>query len=90
MFGQRRFEISLPMDRRRELDALAAETGVSASDLARLAIIRLLASRAGALRSVVPCLRRRRGVRGYVRFTPKSGHMQCSKKLFDHFVSSRN
>jgi metal-responsive CopG/Arc/MetJ family transcriptional regulator len=45
MDTQRRFEISLPTERRRELDALAAETGVSASDLARLAIVRLLASR---------------------------------------------
>jgi ribbon-helix-helix protein len=38
MDTQRRFEISLPMERRRELDALAAETGVSASDLADQAL----------------------------------------------------
>ena len=37
-----RFEISLPTCRRRELDALTVETGLSASDLARLAITRML------------------------------------------------
>jgi hypothetical protein len=42
---QLRFEISLPADRRRELDALAGEVGISASDLARLAITRLLNGR---------------------------------------------
>lgn len=39
-----RFEISLPLSRRQELDALATELGVSASDLARFAISRLLAN----------------------------------------------
>jgi hypothetical protein len=37
-----RFEIRLAPERRQELAALAAEIGMSASDLARLAIYRLL------------------------------------------------
>jgi hypothetical protein len=37
-----RFEIVLPADRRAELAALAAEAGVTASALARLAIVRML------------------------------------------------
>jgi hypothetical protein len=41
----RRFEIQLPAERRAELDSLADEIGTNAADLARLAIIRLLANR---------------------------------------------
>jgi hypothetical protein len=40
-----RFEIRLTPARRQELSALAADVGMSASDLARLAIQRLLNSR---------------------------------------------
>jgi hypothetical protein len=40
-----RFEIRLAPERRQELAALAADVGISASDLARLAILRLLNSR---------------------------------------------
>jgi hypothetical protein len=39
-----RFEIRLTQARRQELAALAADVGISASDLARLAIYRLLHS----------------------------------------------
>jgi hypothetical protein len=38
-----RFELLLPAARRRELDALAAEAGLSSSDVVRLAIARLVA-----------------------------------------------
>jgi predicted transcriptional regulator len=41
----KRFEIKLPEDRRAALDALANQTGVSASDLARLAINQMLEDR---------------------------------------------
>jgi hypothetical protein len=37
-----RFEIVLPADRRAALGALAAEAGLSAAALARLAIVRML------------------------------------------------
>lgn len=40
-----RFEITLPADRRQDLNDLANDLGLSASDLARLAIARLLAAR---------------------------------------------
>jgi hypothetical protein len=40
-----RFEIRLSTERKRELDDLAAEIGVSAADCARLAIHRLLSCR---------------------------------------------
>jgi hypothetical protein len=43
-----RFEMRLPAARRQELADLAAEVGISSSDLARLAISRLLA-RPGSL-----------------------------------------
>ena len=38
-----RFEITIDEQRKRDLDALAAEVGISSRDLARLAIVRLLA-----------------------------------------------
>jgi hypothetical protein len=40
-----RFEVWLPSERRRELDELAGEAGLSSSDLVRLAISRLLTER---------------------------------------------
>jgi len=39
---RKRFEVVLPADRRAELARLADDAGISAADLARLAIIRLL------------------------------------------------
>jgi hypothetical protein len=39
-----RFEITMPAKHRRALNALATKTGLSASDLVRLAIVRLLAN----------------------------------------------
>jgi hypothetical protein len=42
--NQKRFEIVLPADRRAGLERLAKEVGVSSSDLARIAIGRLLAN----------------------------------------------
>lgn len=41
-----RFEIKIPADRRRELEALADRMGLKASQLARLAIVALLDRRA--------------------------------------------
>jgi hypothetical protein len=41
-----RFEITLPVSRRQELDAFAAELGMTPTALARLAITRLLVNRA--------------------------------------------
>jgi hypothetical protein len=38
-----RFELLLPAARRRELDALAAEAGLSSADVVRLALARLVA-----------------------------------------------
>lgn len=58
-----RFEITLPADRRQALNELAAEIGLSASDLARLAINRLLSEHGDMLRGFKiqrqgkPCLR---------------------------------
>jgi hypothetical protein len=43
MEQQTRFELLLPAARRRELDALAAEAGLSSAAVARLAIARLVA-----------------------------------------------
>jgi predicted DNA-binding protein len=40
-----RFELRLPAERRRELDALARETGLSAADVVRLSIKHLLEHR---------------------------------------------
>lgn len=40
-----RFEVTLPAERRRELDDLAREIGTGSADLARLAITRLLNNR---------------------------------------------
>jgi hypothetical protein len=40
-----RFEFRLPTERRRELDALAAELGLTSAGLARLAVVRLLQQR---------------------------------------------
>jgi hypothetical protein len=45
-----RFEVWLPSQRRRELDELAGEAGLSSSDLVRLAISRLLTEREVVLR----------------------------------------
>lgn len=45
-----RFELKLREDRRAALDSLADEAGISASDLVRLAINRLLDDRASLLR----------------------------------------
>lgn len=45
MSSTTRFEIKLPPERRRQLDDLAAASGVSATDLARLAIGQLLEQR---------------------------------------------
>jgi hypothetical protein len=45
-----RFEFSLPADRRRELDQLSEETGLSAADLARLGIRWVLSHRDVLLR----------------------------------------
>jgi len=45
MTNATRFEIKLPAERRAQLDARADEAGVSASDLARLAIGKLLEDR---------------------------------------------
>jgi hypothetical protein len=45
-----RFEFSLPEDRRRELDRLSEETGLSAADLARLGIRWVLSHRDVLLR----------------------------------------
>ena len=42
MAHPRRFEVSLPADRRAGLERLAQEVGVSSADLARIAIGRLL------------------------------------------------
>jgi hypothetical protein len=42
MVNRRRFEVALPAVRRAELARLADDAGISAADLARLAIIRLL------------------------------------------------
>jgi hypothetical protein len=42
MRDRKRFEIAMPASRRAELERLANDLGTSASDLARLAIIRLL------------------------------------------------
>ena len=42
MINRRRFEVALPAVRRAELARLADDAGISAADLARLAIIRLL------------------------------------------------
>jgi hypothetical protein len=42
MRDRKRFEIAMPSSRRAELERLADDLGTSASDLARLAIIRLL------------------------------------------------
>jgi hypothetical protein len=41
-FTQARFDLTMPASQRRELAALAAENGLSSSDLARLAIKHLL------------------------------------------------
>ena len=49
MENETRFEFRLSADRRRELAELAAETGLSASDLARLAVRRLIADPGGLL-----------------------------------------
>jgi hypothetical protein len=51
--NDQRFEIRLSETRRRELDALAHETGLSATALARLSIAWLLKNQA-ALRGAVP------------------------------------
>jgi predicted DNA-binding protein len=40
-----RFELRLPAERRRELDALARETGLSAADIVRLSIKQMLERR---------------------------------------------
>jgi hypothetical protein len=45
-----RFEFQLPADRRRELDQLSEETGLSAADLARLGIRWVLSHRDVLLR----------------------------------------
>jgi hypothetical protein len=45
MNNDARFELRLPTQRRAQLEALADETGLSAADLARLAIGRLLDDR---------------------------------------------
>jgi hypothetical protein len=45
-----RFEFKLPAQRRAELDNLADEAGLTASDLVRLAIRRLLEQRAAILK----------------------------------------
>jgi uncharacterized protein YdbL (DUF1318 family) len=42
MENEARFEFRLSADRRRELSELARESGLSASDLARLAVRRLI------------------------------------------------
>jgi hypothetical protein len=42
MRDRKRFEIAMPASRRAELERLANDLGTSASDLARLAIIRML------------------------------------------------
>ena len=39
-----RFEITMPAKHRRALNALATKTGLSSSDLVRLAIVRLLSN----------------------------------------------
>ena len=49
-----RFEFKLPAQRRAELDSLADEAGLTASDLARLAIRRLLDQRAEVLQLSEP------------------------------------
>jgi hypothetical protein len=46
-----RLEVRVPADRRRELEQLAAETGLSVAGLIRLATRRLLDDRASLLKS---------------------------------------
>ena len=48
-----RFEIKMQPERRRQLDELASATGISAADIARLAINQVLDERAVRLPQVV-------------------------------------
>jgi predicted DNA-binding protein len=53
MTNDTRFEIRMPSQRRHALDQLAHESGLSAADLARLAIGRLLEDRTVRLPAAV-------------------------------------
>jgi hypothetical protein len=49
---QARFDLKLPASQRRELAALASETGLSSADLVRLSVRHLLQNREAILRPV--------------------------------------
>lgn len=64
MYGMRhdaRLEIRMPAAKRRELDELAADTGLTSADLARIGIRWLLAHRETLLRMPIEAIHAARG-----------------------------